>query len=123
MTPLEIVNTFIQALERKDISAAMALVSENCEYDNVPMMKVYGPEAISGLLAPMFAGCSEVTWPIHRQAATGNYVFNERTDKFKMEWGWLEIPVTGVWEIADGKIVLWRDYFDLQTYLKQLPSA
>ena len=41
MTPLEIVNTFIQALERKDISAAMALVSENCEYDNVTLVKVF----------------------------------------------------------------------------------
>jgi limonene-1,2-epoxide hydrolase len=40
-----------------------------------------------------------------------------------MPFGWIEMPVTGVWEVVDGKITLWRDYFDLQTYLKQLPTT
>jgi limonene-1,2-epoxide hydrolase len=123
MTPLETVNAFIQALENQNVDAAVALVSDNCEYDNVPMGKVFGPEAISSMLKPMIEGCSEVAWPVHREAATGNYVFNERTDKFHMPFGWLEMPVTGVWEVVDGKITLWRDYFDLQTYMKQLPTT
>ncbi|MFM8946118.1 MAG: limonene-1,2-epoxide hydrolase family protein [Actinomycetota bacterium] len=28
-----------------------------------------------------------------------------------------------MWEVVDGKIMLWRDYFDMQTYLKQMPTA
>jgi len=47
MTPLETVNAFIQAIENRNVDAAIALVSDNCEYDNVPMGKVFGPEAIS----------------------------------------------------------------------------
>jgi limonene-1,2-epoxide hydrolase len=123
MTPLETVNAFIQAIENRNVDAAIALVSDNCEYDNVPMGKVFGPEAISSMLKPMIEGCSEVAWPVHREAATENIVFNERTDKFHMPFGWLEMPVTGVWEVVDGKITLWRDYFDLQTYMKQLPTT
>jgi limonene-1,2-epoxide hydrolase len=123
MTPLETVHAFITAIERNDLPTALSMVSENCEYDNVPMMKVFGPEAMNGILGPMFAGCTEISWPIHREAASGNYVFNERTDRFKMAHGWLELPVTGVWEVVDGKITLWRDYFDMQTYLKQMPTA
>ena len=116
-------NAFIQAIENQNVDAAVALVSDNCEYDNVPMGKVFGPEAISSMLKPMIESCSVVAWPVHREASTGNYVFNERTDKFHMPFGWIEMPVTGVWEVVDGKITLWRDYFDLQTYMKQLPAT
>lgn len=122
MSPLETVNAFIAAIERNDLDSALALVAPDCEYDNVPMMKVHGPEAMRGILGPMFARCHEISWPIHRQSASGNVVFNERTDKFRMDHGWVELPVNGVWEVVDGKITLWRDYFDLQSYLKQFPA-
>jgi len=39
-----------------------------------------------------------------------------------MGGSWIEIPVCGVWEVIDGKITLWRDYFDLATYRDQLPK-
>jgi len=123
MSPLETVNAFIAALERLDVDAACALVADGCEYDNVPLMKVYGPDGIKGVLGPMFGDCTEVEWIVHREAANGSTVFNERTDRFKMSWGWLELPVNGVWEVVDGKITLWRDYFDAQSYFKQLPAS
>jgi limonene-1,2-epoxide hydrolase len=31
--------------------------------------------------------------------------------------------VTGVWEIHDGKITVWNDYFDLATILNHWPVA
>jgi limonene-1,2-epoxide hydrolase len=40
-----------------------------------------------------------------------------------MPHGWVELPVNGVWEVVDGKITLWRDYFDAASYLKQMPST
>jgi limonene-1,2-epoxide hydrolase len=89
----------------------------------VPLMKVYGPDGVKGVLGPMFGDCTEVEWIVHREAANGTTVFNERTDRFKMSWGWLELPVNGVWEVVDGKITLWRDYFDAQSYFKQLPAS
>ena len=123
MTPLETVNAFIRALEANDLDTACAMVAPDCEYDNVPMIKVFGPEGVKSILAPMFADCSEIEWIIHREAESGTTVFNERLDRFKMSQGWLELPVNGVWEVVDGKITLWRDYFDAGTYLKQMPGA
>lgn len=123
MTPLETVNAFIRALEANDLDTACAMVAPDCEYDNVPMIKVFGPEGVKSILAPMFADCTEIEWIIHREAESGTTVFNERLDRFKMSQGWLELPVNGVWEVVDGKITLWRDYFDAGTYLKQMPGA
>ena len=120
MTPLETVRTFINAIERKDLNAALELVADNCEYDNVPMRKIFGREAIRAALGPFLDGASEVEWVMNREAAMDNIVFNERVDRFHLAHGWVEIPVTGVWQVDDGKITLWRDYFDLATFTSQM---
>ena len=118
-SPTETVNAFIAAVETKDFDAAVALLADDCEYDNVPMGKVHGPTEIRGLLEPMIGAAATVEWIVHRQAADGPIVFNERLDRFEMPHGWIDMPVTGVWEVHDGKITLWRDYFDLATYRNQ----
>ena len=117
--PDEVVTAFIDAVERRDLDAALALVAPDCEYDNVPIGSVRGPEAIRQVLAPLVARTDEIAWPVSRTAAAGTIVFNERVDRFRTGDHWVELPVTGVWEVHDGLITLWRDYFDLETYRRQ----
>lgn len=47
--------------------------------------------------------------------AAGNAAFMERLDRHRVAQGWFELPVTGVYEVRDGRIVYWRDCFDKQT--------
>ena len=116
MTPDETVTAFIQALERMDMDGAMKMLAEDVTYDNVPIGAMQGRDAVRKTLDGMM-GATEVDWPVARQAATGNVVMNERVDRFKLETGWLEIPVVGVFEVGDdGLISPWRDYFDLETF-------
>lgn len=121
MTPEETVDRFITLVTSKDLDGACELVSANCEYDNVPMGKQFGPEGIKDLLGPMVAGLDEVQFVVHRQAVAGSVVLNERTDRFRLGDRWLELPVAGVFEVGeDGRIVLWRDYFDAASFNEQL---
>lgn len=113
MTAGELVTAFIRALERKDLDAACAMVTADCEYDNVPFAKVYGPDAIRGVLEPFLGACSGVDWVVHHQAETADIVMNERTDRFEMGGTWRELRVAGLFVVREGKIALWRDYFDL----------
>lgn len=123
MTPLETVNRFIELLCAKDLDTACELVSANCEYDNVPLGKQFGPQGIKDLLGPMVAGIDEVDFVVHREVAAGNVVMNERTDRFRLGERWLDLPVVGVFEVDDdGKIALWRDYFDAPTFNDQLAA-
>jgi len=47
---------------------------------------------------------------------TANFVMNERTDVMRRkDGGEIPLPVTGVFEVVDGKTAAWRDYFDLAT--------
>jgi len=120
MTPEETVTAFIRAIEEKDLDAALALAADDIEYDNVPMPTVHGVDATRQLLESFVTSSDEIVWVIHRQLADGRQVMNERTDRFRSGDKWLEIAVTGVWEVADGRITLWRDYFDLQGMMEQM---
>jgi hypothetical protein len=46
--------------------------------------------------------------------------FGERLDKTKTTKGNVDLPCVGVFELRDGKIKEWRDYFDLATYRNAL---
>jgi limonene-1,2-epoxide hydrolase len=120
VTPVETVDAFIAAVERRDVESAVALMADDCVYDNVPMEAVTGPRAVADLLGPMITSCREVDWVVHRQVAQGDLVMNERLDRFSIGGRWVEVPVCGVWQVVDGKIRLWRDYFDLATFRSQM---
>jgi limonene-1,2-epoxide hydrolase len=120
MTPEETVNEFIARVCRFDLDGACELVTDDVEYDNVPMGKNFGPEGIKSVLGLMAGGLDQAEWVIHRQVAAGNIVMNERTDRFGAGDKWLELPVAGIFEVHDGKISLWRDYFDMGTFNDQL---
>jgi limonene-1,2-epoxide hydrolase len=120
MTPLETVNAFIAKIEAKDLDAALALLTDDVEYDNVPMPTAHGVDEVRTFLGPFLDGAAKVEFVVHREAAAGDIVLNERTDRFLLGERWLEIPVAGVFEVRDGKISLWRDYFDLGQFNEQL---
>lgn len=122
--PGALVTDFIRSIERGELETALGLLSDSCEYDNVPMGKVFGRDAVRNTLAPFLAGYNEVEWVVHHQVASGGHtngvVLNERLDRFRKGDTWLELPVAGVFVVESGQITLWRDYFDRDTLLKLL---
>src|ERR1700710_2326711 len=102
MNAEETVNEFMARVMRMDLDGACELVSDDVEYDNVPMAKVYGPDGIKGILGAMVGMLDEVDWVIHRQVATDTLVMNERTDRFGKDGTWADLPVAGLFEVHDG---------------------
>ena len=125
--PAALVTNFITAIERGDLAHAITLLSDDCEYDNVPMGKVFGAVAVNDTLAPFLARYDRVEWVVHHQVSSGNLdhgvVMNERADRFRTGETWIEMPVAGLFLVRHGKIALWRDYFDRDTLLRQLAPA
>jgi limonene-1,2-epoxide hydrolase len=116
-SPLEVVKAFFAAMETLDYDTALSFVSDDCEYDNIPMpeAKVYGPAGIRALLEPFFKQTIKNEFVVLREAAQGPVVFFERLDRHLLPTGWIELPVTGVMEVHHGHITLWREYFNLPT--------
>jgi limonene-1,2-epoxide hydrolase len=114
------VNEFIKRVVGGDLARAGELVADDFEYDNVPIGKNFGREAMTAFLGGMSTDYDEVEFVVHRQAATGNVVINERSDRFRAGDVWIDLPVAGVFEVDDdGRITLWRDYFDMKMFTDQ----
>jgi limonene-1,2-epoxide hydrolase len=121
-TPLEVVRAFNAAMEKMDFETALNLVSPQCEYTNGSLGTVYGPEGIRQALQPFFSMMLENELIILRESSQDGVVFMERLDRHRMESGWIELPVTGVYEVQDGRITVYHDYFDLGTLMRQMPK-
>ncbi len=122
MGPSEIVNQFIAAVELQDIEAACALLADDVRYENMPIDPIVGRVSVAATLRMFLEPASEVDWPVLREIVDGSWVMNERLDRFKIGDGWLELPVAGVFEVVDGLITLWRDYFDMGSYQAQMAA-
>lgn len=112
--PTRTVLALIDACNRRDVDAALALFSADAVYHNIPIEPARGLDAIRAMLCPFLMSAAEVDWRVHHiVAGADGVVMTERTDRFRMPGGWLELPVMGVFEVRDGRIDAWRDYFDM----------
>lgn len=123
-TPTEIVKAFLKAIEPLDYDTAVTFLSDDCEYTNPPPLgTVRGPAAIRAVLQPFFAPTIENEFRVLREAEAGSLVFLERLDRHQLKDKLVELPVTGVFEVHDGLIASWRDYFDVATIMSQWPRG
>ena len=123
MSATETVHAFLRAAAARDYDAALPLLAEDVEYQNMMLPPVHGREAVRETLEGLLALCSDSEWVVHREVADGDVVMNERTDRFRIGETWTDLPVMGMFELRDGRIALWRDYFDLQTIMAAMTPA
>lgn len=120
MSPTEIVNRFIAAIEAKDVDTAVSLAAPGVSYENMPITPVVGRDGLAKTLHGFLGPASEVEWRIVSQWSFDRTVVNERLDRFRIGSGWLELPIAGVFVVDENhQISLWRDYFDMSSYTRQ----
>jgi limonene-1,2-epoxide hydrolase len=103
------VDVFLHALQDADLETAGAALAEDLVYQNVGLPTIHGRKRAMKLFSSLGGGF-EVK--IHRIAADGAAVLTERTDALIFGPLRLQFWVCGVFEVHDGQITLWRDYFD-----------
>ena len=111
---------FFQAWNNRSLNGIIEFLSEDCIYHNMPMEPINGRSEIEAYIAPVIDTTLSIEWTVLAIAkdAKGR-ILNERLDRLKFSQGWLEIPIMGLLEFSEGRISLWRDYFDLQDYQQQ----
>ena len=111
------VEVFLNALADEDFETASAALADDLVYQNVGLPTIYGRNRAMQLFRRM-EGRSRFEVKIHRIAADGAAVLTERTDALIFGRLRLQFWVCGVFEVHDGRITLWRDYFDFYDMLK-----
>jgi limonene-1,2-epoxide hydrolase len=122
-TPLDVVTEFCAAWERGDLDALMAFFTDDAIYHNIPVDPLQGHAAIRSMIEMFTAGVERIEFRVRNIAADGGIVLTERLDVFHQPDRTIELPVMGAFEIRDGKIAAWRDYFDLNQYMAQAQAA
>jgi len=121
MNPGATVTALIRANEARDVEAVLGLLTDDIAYENVPMSVMHGHDEVRAMLGPFLGGAERVEWEVLEQVEQGDVVMNERVDRF-----WLpgdiaiELRVAGLFKVRDGKVALWRDYFDLAVFTEQM---
>lgn len=114
-----LVKSFCEAFSRRDTDEILGFFTDDAVYHNMPMPAVTGKDAIRTVLDMFLKPSSSVEFEVLNIAGSGDIVLTERIDRFQMGDKKVELPVMGAFEVRDGKIAAWRDYFDMGTWTRQ----
>ncbi|MGI9616593.1 MAG: limonene-1,2-epoxide hydrolase family protein [Acidimicrobiales bacterium] len=117
---IAVVTDFIEAWSRLDADELASYFTEDGCYHNMPTKPVTGRKEVRDMIAGFTAGWTETHWDLLNIAGAGDVVFAERLDRTKLGDNGVDLPCTGVFEMEGGKIKVWRDYFDMGTFMKAM---
>lgn len=124
--PESTLKEFFEAWSRLNVDRIVDFFTDDAVFHNIPLEPATGKdsirETINGLFSGLLKGVTQLKIEILCTVSSGGIVFDERVDSFELNGKWVSLPVVGVFEIApSGKIRAWRDYFDLEMLMKQIP--
>lgn len=117
------VRTFCAAWGTSTSAELGGYFTDDAVYHNIPIAAVTGREQIVATIDSFAGSFEQIEFRVDAIAADGNTVLTERVDIFRSPGVTIELPVMGVFEVRDGLISAWRDYFDMQQFISQMPTA
>jgi limonene-1,2-epoxide hydrolase len=109
----QVVRDFCAAASTRDPAVLRSFFSDDIVYHNIPMEPAKGIDATMAVIDMFVAMCDDLKFEVHHLASDGTTVLTERTDHFTIKGRKAPLPVMGTFEVTDGKITAWRDYFDM----------
>ena len=112
---------FMKAWPTGDPAPLGSFFDEDATYHNGPLEPVAGRSAIVATFAQFMSMGGQVDVDIIHMVGEGPIVMTERVDYFTRDDGTtISLPMMGVFEVHDGLIAAWRDYFDLGQFTSQV---
>ena len=116
--PLDVVRRFCQSWSTRDVDTIVSAMTQDAVWHNMPLDPVEGVNAVAAAIGEFLSTVTSVDFRVDHIAADGQTVLTERVDVMEMQGKTVELPVMGTFEVRDGKIARWRDYFDMRTFRK-----
>jgi limonene-1,2-epoxide hydrolase len=118
-----LIRRFIDACVRAEPDEFAAYFTDDAVWWNSPWKAIEGREAIRETLRRGAERMTALSWTIHYIVGDGDVVLTERVDHFLVGDTRVSVPCMGIFQVRDGKIAAWRDYWDLQQFERQLPPT
>jgi limonene-1,2-epoxide hydrolase len=119
---LALIRRFIDACVRAEPEEFAGYFTEDATWWNAPWQPVNGRDAIRETLRRGASRMKALPWEIRHMVADGDIVVAERVDHFLVGECRVSVPCVGIFELREGKIAAWRDYWDLQQFERQVAS-
>ncbi len=120
-----LIEQFWQDLGRRDFAAVRGYFTDDAHYTDVPAPEdgARGPDAIEARLRLGLDPLERYVPRPGTMVAEGDMVILEHSE----EWHWstgetVVLPFVSVFELRDGKIARWWDYWDLGTLMNAAPQ-
>lgn len=115
MTDAEaVVASLTDAWRARDVEAIVAHFAPDATYHNIPLEPATGHDAIRAVVAEFVGMATEIRFEVRNQLSQDGLVLNERVDTFVLPDGKeFALRVMGAFEVQDGLITGWRDYFHM----------
>jgi limonene-1,2-epoxide hydrolase len=111
----QIVTRFVAAWERADVNELLDYFAEDAVWHPIPMKPTVGKAALREVLSLWLDGTAPRSGEITLQVSDGKTVMHERTDHSARRPGDGN-QVSAVFEIDNGLIIAWREYFDMSEF-------
>ncbi|NCF18485.1 MAG: limonene-1,2-epoxide hydrolase [Haliea sp.] len=116
----KIVREFIAAWSNLNTDELVDYFAVDGIYHNMPTQPVSGHDDLRNFISGFLSGWEKTDWEILHLLAAGDIVMVERIDRTVAGGKTVELPCFGIFEMKEGKIAVWRDYFDMSTYINGL---
>ncbi|HEX2381327.1 MAG TPA: limonene-1,2-epoxide hydrolase family protein [Acidimicrobiales bacterium] len=120
---IDLVRDFCAVWSNGDLDAILEFFAEDAVYHNIPVDPVTGRDAIRATIEGFTGGVESIEFHVLNIVGAGSVVMTERVDVFTFPSKSIELPVMGTFEVSGDKITAWRDYFDLNQFMSQMPQG
>lgn len=122
---LAVADEMIDAWNSMEWDRMFELFADDGILHSVMIDPVAGKEAIRARLMPLLKNLERIELQVRNKGIVNDVVMFERVDDFVYQGKQSRVPVVGIMEISNGKVNVWREYYDKATLTAalSLPEA
>ena len=117
---LAVIDKLNQGWDTLDKDMILSVFHEDATMQSMMKEPYRGKQEIASMLDGFLAVASSVKMEVLNRCVDGNVVTLERRDHFTVSGKSGVLPAVGIFEIEDGLVRTWREYFDWAFYERQL---
>lgn len=123
MSIAKTVMKIVSAIEDRNVERVSEILADDIVFENVPENTVVnGKDAVAERFAGFFEMASGIQWDILNTFIDGDKMVVERNARISIQETLICLPMITVFEVRNGKVTLFRDYFDSASFQSQLKN-
>jgi limonene-1,2-epoxide hydrolase len=119
MSHADTIRAYYAAWVADDLEAVLALCTDDLVANNVPIGPIHGKPAVREFFARFGKGMTDKRYDVARLLVDGDSAVVEGVENYVKGGKQVSLPYMSTFLFRGALIREWRDYFDIQTVLRQ----